>query len=72
MAQKRPKRTPQQAQKIDHMYAEQIKPEFGPKHPGVGIWHTLARSVQSALGACAGLLARQKTKIGCWKGFYVK
>ena len=62
MAQKRPKRTPQQAQGIGHMYCEQNKPEFGPKHPGVGIQHTLARLVQSARRACAGLLARKKNK----------
>ena len=62
VAQTRPKGTLQQAQGIDHMHAEQHKPKFGPKHPGVGIWHTLVRSVQSARGACAGLLARKKNK----------
>ena len=71
VAQTRPKGTLQQAQGIDHMHAEQNKPKFGPKHPGVGIWHTLVRSVQSARGACAGLLARKKTKIGCRRGFYL-
>ena len=63
MAQQRPARTPQQAQGIGSLYAEQNKPKFVPKHPGVGFWHAMTRSAQSVHAACAELSATKRTTL---------
>ena len=70
MAQKRPKRTPQQVQGIGHMHAEQNKPEFGPNHPGMVFFFDLARSVQNVHEACTGVLATKMIHLCAKKKIY--
>ena len=73
MAQKGPTRTPQRAQGIGRMYAEQNKPTFTPKLPGVQFRHALARSAQRVHTACAGLSATETVSM-CGSGviYYIE
>ena len=70
MAQKRTTCTASQAQGIGLMRAEQNKPKFDPKLPGVGFWCVLARWLQSVRGACAGLWATKRTQLWARKVIY--